>query len=44
MLTEQRHSGDDIYEANRLPGDRTRFDILCNLQGRSAYGWKELVL
>ena len=40
MLTEQRNSGDDIYEAYRLLGDRTRFDILCYLRGRSAYGWK----
>lgn len=38
MLTEQRNSGDDIYEAYRLLGDRTRFDILCYLRGRSAYG------
>ena len=44
MLTEQRNSGDDIYEAYRLSGDRTRFDILCNLRGRSACGWKKLVL
>lgn len=29
---------EEVYEAFRLLGDRTRFDILCYLRGRSAYG------
>lgn len=38
MLSGQAPVRDNVYEAFRLLGDRTRFDILCYLKGRSAYG------
>lgn len=38
MLSGQAPIRDNVYEAFRLLGDRTRFDILCYLRGRSAYG------
>lgn len=38
MLNETSNSHDDIFEAYRLLGDRTRFDILRYLCGHDAYG------
>ena len=38
MLNIQSVSENSVYEAFHLLGDRTRFDILCYLRGRSAYG------
>ena len=38
MLTVQAPVQEDVYKAFKLLGDRTRFDILCYLRSRSAYG------
>lgn len=38
MLSGQTPVQEDVYDAFKLLGDRTRFDILCFLRGRSAYG------
>lgn len=38
MLNEMGNSYDDVFEAYRLLGDRTRFDILCYLCSHDAYG------
>lgn len=38
MLTVQAPVQDDVFKAFKLLGDRTRFDILCYLRSRSAYG------
>lgn len=37
MLNLQAPLKDEVYEAYRLMGDRTRFDILCYLRGHRAY-------
>ena len=38
MLSGQTPVQEAVYDAYKLLGDRTRFDILCYLRGRSAYG------
>lgn len=38
MLTAQTPIREDVFQAYKLLGDRTRFDILCALRGHSAYG------
>ena len=38
MVSVQTPVQDDVYRAFKLLGDRTRFDILCYLHSRSAYG------
>lgn len=38
MLSGQTPAQEAVYDAYKLLGDRTRFDILCYLRGRSAYG------
>ena len=38
MLAVQAPVQDDVFKAFKLLGDRTRFDILCYLRSRSAYG------
>ena len=38
MLAVQTPVQEDVYKAFKLLGDRTRFDILCYLHSRSAYG------
>lgn len=38
MLNTQTPLRDDVYDAFKLLGDRTRFDILCYLRDHSAYG------
>mgnify|MGYP004463762433 CR=1 FL=1 len=38
MQIDAQATLDQIYECNRLLGDRTRFDIFCYLQNHPAYG------
>ena len=38
MLNTQTPLREDVYDAFKLLGDRTRFDILCYLRDHSAYG------
>lgn len=38
MLSGQTSPGDSVYEAFKLLGDRTRFDLICYLRDHSAYG------
>lgn len=37
-LSTCRGAEEDVYQAIKLLGDRTRFDILCYLRNREAYG------
>lgn len=38
LFDEARGAGEEVFEAIRLLGDPTRFEILCFLRDRSAYG------
>ena len=38
MLSSQTSCQDTVYEAFRLLGDRTRFDLICYLRDHMAYG------
>lgn len=38
LLAKKDTPSEDVYEAIRLLADRTRFDILCYLRDRTAYG------
>lgn len=38
MLSESLPSAEDVYNVYHVLGDKTRFDILCYLRGRKAYG------
>lgn len=38
LFDEARGSGEQVFEAIRLLGDQTRFEILCFLRDRPAYG------
>lgn len=38
MLSSKRSSRESIFDAFRLLGDRTRFELVCYLSNRSAYG------
>lgn len=38
MLNDTRGPEYEVYNAIKLLGDKTRFDILCYLRGRKAYG------
>lgn len=40
MLSNSRGPEYDVYNAIKLLGDRTRFDILCYLCNRTAYGYE----
>lgn len=38
LLASAKDPGTQVYDAIKLLGDKTRFDILCYLRDRSAYG------
>lgn len=38
MLSSQRSTKDSIFDAYRLLGDKTRFELICYLSEHSAYG------